>query len=190
MIETIFLIMAIGGALFLTASLVMNLFGFGDAEISDIDMDVSADAADGDMDSEAGDADGGLRLFSLLGFSSFCFMMGITGLGFIHSGMSLILAILLSFLLGLGVMYLVALLFQKSKKLDTDGSVKIETSVGCIGDVYLPFKGEEIGEVHIDVKGYMAEYDAVSFDGSPLNMGDKVEVKEVHGSTVRVIKHN
>lgn len=194
MIETILLCMTLGGALVLLLSLVMNIFGFGDVEISDVSMDASTDidvdTSDGDMDSDAGDSDGGLKLFSLLGFSSFCFMMGITGLGFIHAGMSLVLAIPLSFILGFGTMYLVAFLFKKSKKLDSDGSVKIETSVGCVGDVYLPFKGNEIGQVHVDVNGYMAEYDAVSLDGSPLNMGDKVEVKEVNGSTVKVIKHN
>jgi len=80
--------------------------------------------------------------------------------------------------------------FKKSKKLDSDGTVKIEKSIGCVGDVYLPFKGYEIGEVQINVNGYMAQYDAVSLDGSPLNVGDKVEVKEVHGSTVKVVKHN
>lgn len=194
MIETILLYMTIGGAAVLVLSLFMNIFGFGDAEMSDVSMDAStdfdADTSDGDMDSDAGDSDGGLKLFSLLGFSSFCFMMGITGLGFIHAGMTLGLAIPLSFVLGFGTMYLVAYLFKKSKKLDSNGSVKIETSIGCVGDVYLPFKGDEMGEVHIDVNGYMAEYDAVSLDGNPLNMGDKVEVKEVHGSTVKVVKHN
>jgi membrane protein implicated in regulation of membrane protease activity len=183
--------MTIGGVVCLLISLVMNIFGFGDAEMSDISMDASTvDTTGGDMDSDAGDYDGGLKLFSLIGFASFCFIMGITGLGFIHAGVPIFLSILTSFILGLGTMYLVAFLFTKSKKLDSDGSVKIESSVGCVGDVYLPFKGNEIGQVQINVNGYMAEYDAVSLDGSSLNMGDKVEVKEVHGSTVRVIKHN
>ena len=188
MIESIFLYMAIGGAVFLVLTLAMNLFGLGDAEVSDIDIDTAT--SEGDMDGDSGDYDSGLKIFFLLGFSAFCFMMGITGLGFIHAGMSIILSIVISFVIGFATMYLVAWLFKKSKKLDTNGSVKIESSVGCIGDVYLPFKGDEIGEVQIDVKGYMGQYDAVSFDGSPLNMGDKVEVKEVHGSTVKVVKHN
>lgn len=189
MIESILLYMTIGGAVFLLLSLVMNIFGFGDAEMSDVDVSTDVDTGDTDMDSDASDSDGGLKLFSFLGFSSFCFMMGISGLGFIHAGMALIIAIPLSFLLGFGMIYLVAFIFKKSKKLDSDGSVKIETSIGCIGDVYLPFSEDKIGQVHINVNGYMAEYNAISLDGSALNIGDKVEVKEIYGNIVKVIKH-
>jgi membrane protein implicated in regulation of membrane protease activity len=86
-------------------------------------------------------------------------------------------------------MYLVGWLFYKAKSLETNGVTRIKNTVDCSGTVYLPFKDNEHGTVHIDVNGIMREYDAKASDDNEFKVGDSVTVVKVHGNFVEVIKN-
>ena len=206
MIALVFLCMAIAGGVALVLSLALIMLGVGHAHI-DLSGGHSGDFGGhigGHIAGHTGDAHTGcthtgsghsseyssLKLFTLQGIASFLFMMGISGMAFLTYGFPVILAILFSAAIGIGTMYLIAYIFRASEKLDMDGSVKIESAIGCFGVVYLPFKNMDVGSVQVNVDGYMGEYDAMSIDGSTLNVGDKIEVKEIYGNIVKVIKHN
>lgn len=172
--------MAWAGGIALVFQLASVVFGF-DSTDTDVDMDIDTDLGD----------DGGVRMFSLLGFASFIFMFGLVGRYFILTvGLHLALSILIAFAVGVVVMYLVAYLFYKAKSLETNGTVKIQSSLDCTGTVYLPFKNDVNGTVHINVHGIMREYDGKAFDGKgDFKVGDSVKVKEVKGNFVEVIKN-
>jgi len=168
--------MAWAGGLALVFQLASVVFGF--------------DTTDTDVDTELGD-DGGVRMFSILGFTSFLFMFGLVGRYFILTvGLHLALSILIAFAVGVGSMYLVAYLFYKAKSLETNGTIRIQNALDCTGTVYLPFKNDLNGTVHINVNGIMREYDGKAFDGKGnFKVGDSVKVKEVKGNFVEVIKN-
>ncbi len=174
--------MAWAGGISLVFQLVSVVFGF-DSTDTDVDIDVGTDTDLGD--------DGGVKMFSLLGFTSFIFMFGLVGRYFILTvGLHLAWSILIAFAVGVGVMYLVAYLFYKAKSLETNYTVRIQNSLNCTGTVYLPFKNNLNGTVHINVNGIMREYDGKAFDGKgDFKVGDSVKVKEVKGNFVKVIKN-
>jgi membrane protein implicated in regulation of membrane protease activity len=187
MIETILLYMTIAGGALICLSIIMLVFGFGDAEMSD--MDLSTDSPD--VNSEVGDSDGGLKLFSLHGIAGFCFITGISGLAFISYGVGITGSIILAFILGFLTMYAIAMIFKASKKLDSNGTITIDRAIGCSGTVYLPMDtGHPIGVVQVNVDGCMKEYDSISYQGEALKVGDRIIVETVEGSTVKVIKCN
>jgi hypothetical protein len=77
-------------------------------------------------------------------------------------------------------------------KLNVDGTVRIERSVGCRGNVYLKVPGTRAGrgKVHVNVLNSTQEYQAVTASaelptGSPIVVvgvvgPDTVEVASVH----------
>ena len=101
--------------------------------------------------------------------------------------MSLVIAIAI----GVGMMYLIGWIFYKAKSLETDGTTKIVDAVNCTGTVYLPFKNDEVGTVHIDVNGITREYDAMAVDDKDaFKVGDSVMVSSIQGNFVKVKKNN
>ena len=186
-IITILTWMAWGGGIALFFQLVSILFGFDSAETDiDIDMDIDVDT---DTDTDSG---GGLRLFSILGFTSFLFMFGLAGRYFILTvGLHWSLAILIAFALGVGLMYIIAYLFYKAKSLETNGVTRIQSALDCTGTVYLPINGNRTGAVHVNVNGIMKEYNANVYNyGDSFKVGDSIKVAKVQGRFLRVIKND
>lgn len=180
MLELILTYMAILGGASVVLNLLLALFGVGDTTPTDLDID-----------SDIGDYDGGLKIFTLQGISAFLFIMGITGLGLLHASFPVGWAITLAFMAGIGVMYLMAYIFKLSKKLDSDGTIKIEDAVGRTGTVYLPMNTQNIqGVVQINMNGATREYDSISHTGETISVGDLVTVESVSGNLLRVRKTN
>lgn len=174
-----------GGGIFLFIQLLLTVFG-GDFDSADTDVDVGdVDGSEVDTDSGAG-----VRLFSLLGISAFGFMFGLAGRYCILTlGLHWSISMFIAAIVGLLVMYLVGWLFYKAKSLESNGVTRIKNTVDCSGTVYLPFKDNEHGTVHIDVHGIMREYDAKASDDNEFKVGDSVTVVKAHGNFVEVIKN-
>jgi membrane protein implicated in regulation of membrane protease activity len=187
--------MAWGGGILLFFQAILIIFGF-DGTDTDIDMSTDIDAdldtdLDADTDTDSAARGGGVKLFSLLGMSAFIAIFGLVGrYCIITLSLHWSIALLIATVIALFVMYLVGWIFYKFKKMETNGTTKIKNAVNCTGTVYLPFKNDEIGTVHVDVNGIMREYDAKASNGEVFNVGDSVKVIKSQGNFVTVTKNN
>lgn len=187
--------MAWAGGIALFIQLILLMFGHhGDFTSTDIHTDIgnSGDLGDTGHDSDSNSGDSGMKLFSILGITTFFFMFGLAArycmlsLSF-HWGTALLIALVI----GIAMMYIIGWIFYKAKSLESDGTTRIKDTIDCIGTVYLPFSGDIIGTVHINVNGILREYDAMAEDiTANFNVGNSVKVVSIQGNFVRVTKNN
>ena len=136
-LELVFTVCAlIGGTLFLIR-LVLQLLGFG-TEL----------AADHPGDVDASHTDASFKMLSLLGITAFLMMFGVGGRAMLESRPSQALPALVVALLAGGIsLWLMAWLFKAMKKMQSDGTSKIENAVGLEGSVYLTIPANDVGKV-------------------------------------------
>lgn len=148
------------------------------------------DLPDGDF---AGDGSnpadfGTLRLFTLQGIIAFLCVFGWSGIALVKTALPIFLSLLFSFLFGLLFMFLVAFLIRAMSKLSDDGSISVQSTLGCSGTVYLtiPPKGKGHGKINITIGGQFCEYDAITDSPVPVPTGAQIRVIDVRGDMVVV----
>ena len=105
--------MAIPATLIFVVLLILTIAG-GDAD-TDVDTDVDSDFADGDSIP--------FQFISLKNIVAFFAVFGWSGIGFVNAGMSYWLVLILSFLCGLLMMFLMASLFYLMSRLVESGTL-------------------------------------------------------------------
>ena len=173
-LELVFTVCAlIGGTLFLIR-LVLQLLGFG--------SDLSADHP-GDIDSSHTDAS--FKMLSLLGITAFLMMFGLGGRAMLESRPGQALPALLVALLAGGVsLWLMAWLFKSMKKMQSDGTARLDKAVGLEGSVYLTIPANDVGKVQIAVNGRLSVLDARAAGGQTLPTGARVKVVRIANGNI------
>ena len=170
--ELVYLCCAIvGGGVFVLRSLMMLIGMGGDGEIHD-----------GDSGGDISDSDGSpvhdFKLVSIHGITAFLLMLGLVGFLMSRDGKSapwLVAAIAIA--IGTATMFVLAKLFQTSRKLQSDGTIYPADAVGAEGSVYLTIRAGEIGKIQVTVRGALKIFDARAKDsGAELKTGTAVKV--------------
>ena len=196
--ETLYLWCAVGAGTLFAAQTVMTLIGLGetdmDLDVGDLDLDLDLDV---DMDVEL---DGGgdfhpssatdARFVGWMSVKAIVSGICIFGLAGLAASKSLAPAqtSFIALIAGGATMYLVGWLIHSMHRLQSDGSAKVESSLGTVGSVYLtiPKNNSGLGKVSVEVQGRTMEYEAVT-DGDALPTGTQVEIVRVlKGDTVEV----
>lgn len=191
MLISIYIFTLVVGAVLLGASILLGGKG-GDA-----DGDAGGDA-DGGVDKEVespsgADVGGFLTLFLSLRFWVFFLaFFGLTGL--VLELLDLVghewatLAIALSMGLGVGV---AARLVMRKLGGDTRGNV-VESAhyVGKMARVMVPFEGQGVGRVRVEVKGTTVDLLASGLEDEAFTSRDEVLIVEMDGSRARVARVN
>lgn len=127
-------------------------------------------------------SDGGLDLFSVRALSAGVAFFGIGGLAGQWLGLGSILSVPVGVVAGFGAMTSVAYATRVLRRLDSDRTAHIATSIGERGFVYLTVPGARSGsgKVHVAVSGRLAELVAVTDDealptGTPIRVVDIVD---------------
>jgi len=172
--QNVFLCCAIvGGGLFILRS-VMMVMGMGGADQSDGEA--------GDVDISHGDGDTpvvALKLLTIHGMTAFLLMFGLIGYFMLLNGSPLWLTNIMSSLAGLVTLYIIAKLFQSSRKLQSDGTIYPKDIVGVEGSVYLTVRPGEIGKVQLTVRGALKVFDARAKDpATEIKTSQRVKVIE------------
>jgi hypothetical protein len=151
----------------------------------DTDVDVDADADhphvnDSDMTDYDRSKTSRKRRFKLLtfrGIVAFFMVFGWADIIAKNSGMNTLNSVLIASAMGLGMMFLISLIFYFLLGLTESGNIDIRNAVGSTGKVYLPIPAESqgFGKVQIIVQGAVREMDAITI-GERLPTGTNIRV--------------
>ncbi|VAX41811.1 hypothetical protein MNBD_PLANCTO02-3331 [hydrothermal vent metagenome] len=198
--ETLFTYCAIIGGILFVGQLVLVFIGIGGdhCDIDTPDADVDFDGSE-HLDI-SGEGDGWfVGILSLRSIVAAMTVFGLAGKGALLKGFSEQQTILIAFVAGAAVLYLVGWVFKELYKIRSDGTVKIQSTIGCRGKVYLtiPAGKKSAGKVTISVAERTMEYLAMT-NGEELTKGmpvvvvsvlapDMVEVEGANNQTERFI---
>jgi hypothetical protein len=159
----------IGGTLFLLR-LGMMLIGGG---MSDDGLDSALDAGSADVSGDHADADASFKLLSLQGLTSFFMMFGLVGLALLRANLHVLITIIGGMIAGLVTVAVTGLIFTQMKRLQTEGTIKIQNTIGSDGTVYLTIPQNGTGQVQIIAQGSLKIFDAVSANKNQIATGEK-----------------
>ena len=155
---TFYLVCAVaGGTLFLLRSLLL-FAGFGG------DADVPAEVPAGDV--SGGESMADFHLFSVHGVTAFFLMFGLAGwlLSRGEAAWSPVGAAAAAVAAGAVTLLLVAKIFSASRKLQSDGTVRLADAAGAEGAVYLEIRPGATGQVRVTARGALKVFDARAKD--------------------------
>lgn len=150
-------------------------------------MFMGADA-DVDFDVDSGDMDGGFMWLSIHGLTAFFMMFGLAGLtASIQFKWNAPLSLLLAFTVGVIAIASLTIIKKKLLGLESDGTLKGESAIGVIGEVYLTIPEMGQGKVTLTVQGAKRVMNSISENKVKLATGTIVEVVSVvHGDVLSV----
>jgi hypothetical protein len=141
---------------------------------------------DTDLDHDAhGHLGEGLDLLSVRSLSAGVAFFGIAGAGTATAGWPSFLAFGAALASGLVATVVVAYLMRAMRKLEVDGSERIENALGQTATVYLriPGNNQGAGKILVPMQGRTVEYQAVT-PGGELPSGSVVVVRDIVGPDI------
>lgn len=181
----------IGGTLFLLRLIMMLIGGgFGDG---DVDMPHDVDIGGGvdtDISGDHASADISFKLLSVQGLTSFFMMFGLVGLALLKSNLPILVTVIGGTLAGLATVAVTGLIFTQMKRLQTEGTINIQNTIGTEGTVYLTIPQNGTGQVQIIAQGSLKIFDAMSKDKKMIATGEKVQVVGVASGNTLIVDKN
>jgi membrane protein implicated in regulation of membrane protease activity len=180
-VELFFLVCAVVGGVFVLIRLVVMMIG--------LDHGVDGDLGGGghDVDGHHADSDVGFKLLSLQGITSFLMMFGLVGMALYHeSRVGVLFSMSGAMAAGLVSVWIIAKMFSLVIKLQSSGTISIDSTVGAQGKVYMTIPENGSGRVLINVHNSLREYDAVTQDKRSLATGVSIRVVWVDGNVLVV----
>ena len=193
--ELTYQICAVVGGTVIVCQFLLTLIGLGgdhgadhggghDVGGHDVVHDATHHGADGHHDQQ-GHGHSANWFFGLLTFRTvvaFFAFFGLTGLILLKSGMQDEIAFAGALAAGTAALVLIGWLMQSLSRLNVDGTLRIERTVGAAGTVYLTIPAHRggAGKVHIAVHGRIAEFKAVTGQEA-LPTGARIVVVSVYG---------
>lgn len=179
-LEIFFLGCAIIGGCFVLIKLVLQFTG-GDA-----DTDVAIDS-DLDIDTQHFNSDVGFRMLSIHGLSAFFMMFGLVGIAmYRQSKMGAMISSLGAVAAGIVSVWVIGKLFQAASKLQSSGTLKTTDAVGSTGTVYLTIPKGGTGQVNLNFKNHLREFNAIEKNGVEVPTGTPVRVVQVNANILVV----
>lgn len=175
--DTLFFASALLGGAVLLVQLVLGLFGLDHHDVPDLGLDADVDVGGADA----------FHLLSIRSLAAGLAFFGVGGAAASVAGLWAPLALVVAAVTGTLAAAGVAALMRGMMRLQSDGTVHLERSIGQPGTVYLSIPGEMVGmgKVHLALQGRTVECQAVSRE--PLATGTPVVVVDVLGpDTVEV----
>jgi hypothetical protein len=116
-------------------------------------------------------------------------MFGLVGLALLKSNFPVVVTILGAMIAGLATVAITGLIFTQMKRLQTEGTIHIQNTIGTEGSVYLTIPQDGAGQVQIIAQGSLKIFDAISKNKKTIATGEKVQVVGVaSGNTLIVDK--
>lgn len=178
----------IGGTLFILRAAMMLLgLGQGDGTI-DSALDMPSGDIHTDISGDHADADVTFKLLSLQGLTSFFMMFGLVGLALLKANVPVVLTVFGGVIAGLITVAITGLVFSQMKRLQTDGTIDIQNTIGTEGSVYLTIPKNGTGQVQIIVQGSLKIFDAISNTKNAIATGEKIHVVGVASGNTLIVE--
>lgn len=185
--ERVFWFSAIPASVVLLVQLFLTFMGF-DGIAESLDMDVDADF-DGDADVDTDVEGGSFPFFTFRNFIAFFAVFGWTGICMVNSGYKMLATILISFIVGILMMFLISLLYVGMAKLaSSGGTYKLSQAVGKRGTMYIRVcaNGASVGRVNVMINGQIRELDAITDGNEELSANTEVKIKSISNNKLVV----
>jgi len=174
----------IGGTLFILRVIMMFIGGSVSDDAIDSALDTGGHIAAGDHV----DADISFKLISVQGLTSFFMMFGLVGLALLKAGLPTFVTVLGGMAAGLVTVAITGLIFTQMKRLQTEGTINIQNTVGTEGSVYLTIPKNGTGQVQIIAQGSLKIFDAISNNKSVIATGETIHVVGVAGGNTLIVE--
>jgi membrane protein implicated in regulation of membrane protease activity len=180
-LELFFLVCAVIGGVFVLIRLVSQFLGADHSLDGGIDVDGTG------LDAHHTDSDIGFRILSVHGLTSFMMMFGLVGLA-LHrqSGMGTLVSMAGAVAAGLACVWIIGKLFALVVKLQSSGTIRMDSAVGAQGKVYISIPAQGTGRVLVTVHNSLREYDAASVDQAAIATDTPIRVVWVDGNVLVV----
>jgi hypothetical protein len=170
-VETIYLVSACIGGTLVVCQFLMGLVGFGDHGGHDLasgEHDVGHDfghEAGHDGEHDHHDHHSTSWFFTMLGIRTVAAALtffGLAGLAGTSKGLEPPLALAVAIAAGAGAFTLVGMLLRGMRKLQADGTVRVDRALGKVGTVYLRVPGRKAGtgKVVLNLQNRTVEFQA------------------------------
>ena len=174
----------IGGTLFLLR-LILMFFGGGPGDDA---LDSTLDAGGEVLAGHHADADISFKLLSVQGLTSFFMMFGLVGLALLRANQPVWITVVGGMLAGLVTVAITGLIFSQMKRLQTEGTINIQNTVGTEGSVYLTIPRNGTGQVQVIVQGSLKIFDAISNNKIVIATGEKIRVVGVASGNTLIVE--
>lgn len=174
----------IGGTLFILRLILLFVGG----DTGDYGGESALDTTGDVVSVGEGDADLSFKLLSVQGLTSFFMMFGLVGLALLKADVPVLLTVVGGMLAGLVTVAITGLIFTQMKRLQMEGTINIQNTVGTAGSVYLTIPQNGTGQVQIIAQGSLKIFDAVSSNKSMIATGEKIHVVSVAGGNTLVVE--
>jgi membrane protein implicated in regulation of membrane protease activity len=174
----------IGGTLFILRLIMMFIGG----DISDDGMDAALDAGGFESSGDHADANMSFQLLSVQGLTSFFMMFGLVGLALLKANQPVLLTVIGGMLAGFATVAISGVIFTQMKRLQTEGTINIQNTIGSEGSVYLTIPKNGTGQVQVIAQGSLKIFDAVSNQKTSIATGEKIRVTGVAGGNILVVE--
>ncbi|MBP63198.1 MAG: hypothetical protein CMJ62_16890 [Planctomycetaceae bacterium] len=182
---TLYLLCAAVGGTVLVLQFLLTIIGIGGDDLHfDADVDAPPDLDFSDVASHQVVGHGSTWLFSVISFKTVVAALtffGIAGWACQSVPLLPVTGLGIAVVTGGAAMFAVHFLISSLSKLNQDGSLRIEASVGKRGRVYLPIPGQRAGEGKIQVKlqGRLVELKAMTSEPDKLPAGARVTISRI-----------
>ena len=152
------------------------------------DLDTDMDPA-GDVHAGLADTDVSFHFLTFHGITAFFLMFGMVGLTLSrYHGRNDWLSLAGGVGAGLVTMWLIAWLFGAMRRMQADGTIRLQNAVGQEGVVYLRIPADGIGKVQITIQGGLKIFEARARAGQAAQTGDRVKVVEVTPENTMIVE--
>jgi hypothetical protein len=169
----------IGGTLFILRVVMMFLGGSAGDDALDSAIDSGGDPIEADVS---------FKLMSIQGLTSFFMMFGLVGLALLKAGLAVFITVLGGMVAGLVTVAITGLIFSQMKRLQSEGTINIQNTIGTEGNVYLTIPKNGTGQVQIIAQGSLKIFNAVSSSKSMIPTGDKVQVVGIASGNTLIVE--
>lgn len=170
--EQIFWIIAIVSTVIFSFVLIGTFFG-GDAD-GDVDLDTGA----------------GFHFFTFKNCVAFFSIFGWVGIACLYQGYGLITSIIIAFVCGILMMFVMAGLFYYVNKMTESGTLEYKNALNSTGEVYMDVGRQRtrMGKVQIRVQGTLREMEALTDFDHDIKRGTLIQVESVTANGILIIK--
>ena len=194
-LTTIYLLCAIAGGVVLVIRMVLMIIGLDHGDAGDFDLSGHLDANldlnhDGVIDSLEGGSDvqgSFFSFFSIQSIAGFFTMFGLVGLGLLQVNASDIWSLVGALAAGVFTAWCTGMIFMFMRRLQSDGTLKIENAIGQQGTVYLTIPEQGTGSISVTIQGALRTMDAISHNGQKIPTGSIVSVTGVAAGDILIV---